>query len=63
MDNKDIVFYDHSIEEVNSYYKAIVSVAQDFINEVNNILKRKVTVDYELFVSVEGDKLVFRGNK
>ena len=60
MDLEQNYSYGHTLEEVNKFFEVMESVAQNFINEVNNILKRDKTKDYASLFSVENGVLTIR---
>ncbi len=42
----------HTIDEVNGYYQVLVSLSQNFIDEVNQTLKKEITEDYTPIIVV-----------
>ena len=52
LSKKSFEIINHEISEVEEYYEAIVTVANNFINKVNEILLRDVTDDFIPIISI-----------
>ncbi len=57
LDQKDIKYYEHSLE-VDLVFSTIETVAQNYIDAVNEVLKQSVTKDYTPLISVDGETLL-----
>lgn len=53
----EIKYFEHNIDEVTCFFKTIDSVAQNFINEVNVTLAKRITRDFAPLISVENEIL------
>lgn len=59
-ENNTIDYCLHSLEEVDKYYKAIVEFARSFIDEINHVMERSVTADYEPLFTFEDAALLLQ---
>ncbi len=58
LDQKDIKYFEHSIDEVEMVFSTIETVAQNYIDAVNEVLKQDITKDYAPLFSVDNGVLV-----
>ncbi len=58
LEKDEIVYFEHDIDEVTRFFETIDEVAQNYINEVNIILKKDVTKDYAPLISTEDESLI-----
>ena len=54
----EIKYFEHDIDEVTRLVEIIVIVAQNFIDEVNNTLRKDITNDYTPLIAVENETLI-----
>ena len=58
LDQKEIKYFEHSIDEVDIFFSTIETVAQNYISAVNEVLKQGVTKDYAPLISMDNGMIV-----